>query len=75
LVEHNHADTDAADAPGGAEAMTAEQRYWRAIREAALIHEAKMIRFLAGQDDALISLAEIERQLLIAEIQRALSGT
>ena len=55
--------------------MTAEQRYWRAMREAALIHEAKMIRFLAGQDDAVISLADIERQLLIAEIQKALSGT
>lgn len=53
--------------------MTAEQRYWRAIREAALIHEAKMIRFLAGQDEALMSLVDIERQLIIAALAVALS--
>jgi len=55
--------------------MTAEQRYWRAIREAALIHEAKMMRFLAGQDEAVMSLAEIERQLIVAEIGRALTDS
>ena len=54
--------------------MTAEQRYWRAIREAALIHEAKMIRFLAGQDEAVPSLAEIERILIVAELEKALTS-
>ena len=53
--------------------MTAEQRYWRAIREAALIHETHLIQFLSGQSETLPALVDIERQLLIAEVARALS--
>jgi hypothetical protein len=53
--------------------MTAEQRYWRAIREAALIHEANLIQFLSGQSETLPALVDIERQLIVAELARALS--
>ena len=53
-------------------AVTAKQRYWRAVREARLMAEANLVLFMAGKIDVLPCAAEIERDLIMVEIEKAM---
>lgn len=54
--------------------MTAKQRYWHAVREARLMAEANLVLFLSGKIDVLPCSGDIERELIIAEIEKAMQG-
>ncbi len=51
--------------------MTAEQRYWQAIKKARIQNKRNMRRWLEGKDDMVEYVGELERSALIKELARA----
>jgi hypothetical protein len=52
--------------------LTAEQRYWQAVKIAQIEARRNLRQFLAGEIDVLPCSGDRERELIIAAIERAM---